>query len=92
MDFRLLTFLLRHAATGVVAAWVALVAMVHLDVGQIGSLMSRSPVGWIGYVMLAAGFAITGGAVGMGIAVFALDETGDAEGAPGYKAQDPDEE
>lgn len=87
-DLRLLRFLLRNCLSGVVAAWIALIAMVKLDIGGVGTLMANSPVGWVGYFMLAAGFAITGGAVGMGVAVFAQDQTGDRDDAPGYKTSD----
>jgi len=45
---------------------------VWTDVGHIGSLMDRSDIGWIGYVMLAVAFGTTGGAVAMGIAAMAL--------------------
>ncbi|TVQ56938.1 MAG: hypothetical protein EA355_05675 [Rhodobacteraceae bacterium] len=68
-DWRLLRFLLRHCTTGVVAGWCLMLGLVWTDVGSIGSLMARSDVGWLGYLMLAAAFGITGGSVGMGVAI-----------------------
>lgn len=61
--------LLRHAVTGVVAGWVLMLGLVWSDVGHVGSLMDRSPIGWIGYLMLVAAFASTGAAVGVGVAL-----------------------
>lgn len=71
-DWRLLRFLARHAATGVVAGWALLLGLKWTDVGRIGTLMDNSEVGWLGYLMLAAGFGTTGAAVAMGIAVMGL--------------------
>jgi hypothetical protein len=68
-DWRLLRFLLRHCATGIVAGWCLMLGLVWTDVGRIGTLMDRSDVGWIGYLMLIAAFGITGGSVGMGVAI-----------------------
>lgn len=74
MDWRLIRFLGRHCASGIAAGWVTLLGFVWTDVGQIGSLMARSDIGWLGYLMLAAGFGLTGGSVGMGIAVMGLGD------------------
>jgi len=71
-DPRLIRYLARHCATGVVAGLALLLGFVWTDVGHIGSLMDRSDIGWIGYVMLAGAFGTTGGAVAMGIAAMAL--------------------
>jgi hypothetical protein len=69
-DHRQTTRLLaRHCLTGIIASWALLLGLVWTDVGQIGTLMDRSPVGWIGYLMLAVAFASTGGAIGIGVAV-----------------------
>lgn len=71
-DPRLLRFLARHCATGVVAGLAVLLGFVWTDVGHIGSLMARSDIGWVGYLMLAVAFGTTGGAVAMGIAAMSL--------------------
>lgn len=76
-DWRLLRFLLRHCATGIAAAWALLLGLLWTDVAGIGSLIDRGAQGWIGLLMLAAAFAATGGAVGMGIAVMSLARKGD---------------
>lgn len=75
-DGRLLRFLASHCATGVVAGWALLLGLKWTDVGRIGTLMERSDVGWIGFLMLAAGFGLTGGAVAMGVAVMGLGRHG----------------
>lgn len=71
-DWRLLRFLASHCATGVAAGWALLLGLKWTDVGRIGSLIERSDIGWLGLLMLAAGFGLTGGAVAMGIAVMGL--------------------
>jgi hypothetical protein len=49
-----------------------MLGLLWTDVGQVDSLMARSPEGWIGLLMLVVAFGSTGGAVGMGVAVMAL--------------------
>lgn len=71
-DWRLLRFLARHCTTGVAAGWCLLLGLKWTDVGRIGTLMDNSDVGCLGYLMLAAGFGLTGGAVAMGIAVMGM--------------------
>ena len=71
-DPRLIRFLARHCATGVAAGLSLMLGLVWTDVGRIGTLMDNSDVGWVAMLMLAGGFAGTGGAVGMGVAVMAL--------------------
>lgn len=71
-DPRLIRFLARHAATGAAAGLATLLGLVWTDVGRIGTLMDRSEVGWIYYVMIAVAFATTGAAVGMGVAIMAM--------------------
>ncbi len=71
-DPRLIRFLARHGATGFFAGLAALLGLVWTDVGRIGTLMAGSDVGWLGYLMLAAGFGFTGAAVGMGVAVMGM--------------------
>jgi hypothetical protein len=76
-DWRLLRFLARHCATGIVAGWALLLGLKWTDVGRIGTLMDNSDIGWLGYLMLAAGFGLTGGAVAMGVAVMNLGSQND---------------
>jgi hypothetical protein len=71
-DWRLLRFLARHGISGLVAGWALLLGLKWTDVGRIGTLMDNSDIGWLGYLMLAAGFGLTGAAVGMGVAVMSL--------------------
>lgn len=71
-DRRLILFLARHCATGVAAGLATLLGLVWTDVGGVGTLMDRSDIGWLGYLMLAVAFASTGGAVAMGLAAMGL--------------------
>jgi hypothetical protein len=71
-DPRLISFLARHCATGVVAGLATLLGFVWTDVGGIATLMERSDIGWMAYALLAVAFATTGGAVAMGVAVMSL--------------------
>lgn len=71
-DRYMIRMLARRCLTGIIASWVLLLGLVWSDVGQIGTLMDASDVGWIGYLMLAAAFAGTGGAIGMGVAVASI--------------------
>jgi hypothetical protein len=71
-DRYLIRMLARRCLTGIIASWTLLLGLVWSDVGQIGSLMDRSEIGWIGYLMLAVAFATTGGAIGMGVAVSSI--------------------
>jgi hypothetical protein len=68
-DPRLIRFLARHAASGAAAGLATLLGLMWTDVGGVRTLIGGSDVGWIAYVMLAAAFATTGAAVGMGVAV-----------------------
>ncbi len=77
VDWRLLTFLARHCASGVAAGWAVLLGLIWTDAGGIGRLIHTAELGWLGLLMLAAAFALTGGGVGMGVAVMALARKGD---------------
>lgn len=72
IDWRLLRFLLRNCATGIAAAWAMLLGLIWTDAAGIGALIHGSDHGALALFMLAGGFAITGGGVGMGLAVMAL--------------------
>ena len=77
IDWRLLRFLARHCATGVVAGWALLLGLLWTDAGGIGTIVHGAETGWIGLLMLAAAFGLTGGGVAMGLAVMALARGGD---------------
>jgi hypothetical protein len=71
-DWRLLRFLLRHCATGIAAAWTVLLGLLWTDALGLRTLLHGADDGWLGLVLIAAGFGLTGGAVGMGLAVMSL--------------------
>ena len=77
VDWRLLRFLARHCATGVAAGWALLLGLIWTDVAGIGGLIHGSTLGWLGLLMLAGAFGLTGGAVAMGVAVMGLARKGD---------------
>jgi peptidoglycan biosynthesis protein MviN/MurJ (putative lipid II flippase) len=77
IDWRLLRFLARHCLTGIIASWALLLGLIWTDVGGLGGLLHSAALGWLGLLMLAAAFGLTGGAVGMGVAVMSLARKGD---------------
>jgi hypothetical protein len=76
-DPRLLRFLARHCATGIAAAWALLLGLLFTDALGLRTLLHAADEGWLGLLLIAAGFGLTGGAVGMGIAVMGLAAKGD---------------
>lgn len=72
VDWRLLRFLARHCLSGIIAGWALLLGLVWTDAGGIGSLVHGAELGWLGLLLLAAVFGLTGGAVGMAIAAMSL--------------------
>lgn len=62
---RLMRFVFRHAANGIAAGWTALLALLWLDVGGIGTLVHNSPSRELVTAMMAGGFALTFGFLGM---------------------------
>jgi hypothetical protein len=77
VDWRLLRFLARHCATGVAAGWALLLGLVWTDAGGLGSVLDRAEHGWLALLLLAASFALTGGAVAMAVAAMAMGGRGD---------------
>jgi hypothetical protein len=74
VDPRLFRFLLRHGASGIAAAWAALLGLLWSDALGLRSLLHAAEDGWLGLTLIAVGFALTGGAVGMGIAAMSLGD------------------
>jgi hypothetical protein len=76
-DGRLLRFLFRHCATGIAASWALLLGLLWTDALGLRTLLHAADEGWLGLALIAAGFALTGGAVGMGVAVMSLAGKGE---------------
>lgn len=75
---RLIRFLLHHTANGVAAGWTAMLALIWLDVGGLGTLLQGSAVRELATAMMAGGFALIFGFVGMAWGVLViLPESGD---------------
>ena len=70
--WRPVRFFARHCVSGVMAGWALMLGLLWTDVGQVDSLMARSPEGWIGLLMLVVAFGSTGAAVGMGVAIMTV--------------------
>lgn len=70
--YRLVRYMLLGAAEGVVAGWVILLALKHLDVMGIGSLISTSSDGALALVMMLVFFGITFGMVGIAWRIMVL--------------------
>ncbi len=66
---RLVRFMLRNAAIGIVAGWIFLGMLLWADVGGLYSLMAHSRFGHIALFLLMGGFAVTFGAAGVSSAV-----------------------
>ncbi len=73
MKHMLLRFLLRHMLIGIGIGWSLAGLLLVVDYQGLWGLISRSPDGVVAMVLLLAGFAITFGSVGMGLAIFSLD-------------------
>ena len=62
---RLLRYVARHALTGAVAGWTALLALLWLDIGDLGTRVAGSADRELITVMLAGAFGSTFGLVGI---------------------------
>jgi hypothetical protein len=78
---RLVKFVLKWNAIGILLGWLVLAAMLLADVSGIGSMISNSPHGMIAGLVLALSFAVTSGPVAVTVAVLLSREFGDAEPA-----------
>jgi hypothetical protein len=74
-------FLIRHGVAGVIAGWVAVGALLSLDVGGLGRLVMTSDLFPLPLLMLLAFFGITFGSVALGSAIMGLGR-GEDTGAP----------
>lgn len=72
IDWRLLRFLARHCLGGIMGGWALLLGLVWTDAAGLGALIHSAELGWLGLLLLAAVFGLTGGAVGMAVAVMTM--------------------
>ncbi|MBB3769612.1 hypothetical protein FHS55_000198 [Angulomicrobium tetraedrale] len=84
---RLVRFLLRHALIGFGLAVFFVGALLLLDVARLGTLIGRSPFGWLATLVLVVSVGITFASVQMGFAVMLLPRDDDApQGRGGTRA------
>jgi hypothetical protein len=74
----LFRFMALHLASGIGVGWALLAAILAADVSGLGSLVRSAPDGLLAVTVLAAFFAISFGAAGLGIAVINLPWEDDA--------------
>lgn len=75
-DRRLLVYLASNAAGGVLVGWLLLAAIIRLDVGRIGELLTASDEAGLWLLLAAGGFAVTFGSLAIATAVFLLPRHG----------------
>ncbi|MEM9062574.1 MAG: hypothetical protein AAGD13_19110 [Pseudomonadota bacterium] len=75
--YRLMRYVGLGATEGIMAGWVILLILKHLDIARIGSLIANSENGALAFVMMLVFFGITFGMVGLAWRVMVLlpDET-----------------
>ena len=66
---RLVRFMFRNAAIGILAGWLFLAMLLWSDIGGLYSLMVHSRLGHIALFLLMGGFAVTFGAARVSSAV-----------------------
>ncbi len=66
---RLVRFMLRHAALGILAGWLLLAGLLWADVGGLYTLIAHSRFGHVALFLLMGGFAVTFGAAAVSSAV-----------------------
>ena len=71
-DRRLLIFLGQNCCLGIAAGWLLLAALIRANVGGLGDLLFGNGVELTGFLLVAAGFAVTFGSLAMGTAIFLL--------------------
>lgn len=59
-----------HAATGFLVGVLCSIGVTLLDIGNIGTLIQASDVGWIAFALMTFKLGVTFGAAQVGIAVF----------------------
>lgn len=70
--YRLVKYVALGALDGVAAGWVFLLALMHLDIGRIGTLIHGSDAGATMLVLALVFFGITFGMVGIAWRVMVL--------------------
>jgi len=70
--WRLAKFVALHAATGIVAGWACLLALLWLDIGGLGGLVERAERSEMATVLLAIGFGTSFGFIGIAWGVLAV--------------------
>ncbi len=71
-DTRLLLFLARNCALGILVGWGVLAGLLYFDVAGFGTVLLNAADRWLALLMAAAGFAVTFGSLAMGTAIFLL--------------------
>lgn len=73
---RLVRFVVRHTANGVIAGWVFMLALLWLDIGGVGTLVHGAEQRELITAMMAGAFGVTFGFVGLawGVLVLLPDE------------------
>lgn len=62
---KLIRYVARHVLTGVIAGWVVLLALLWLDIGDLGTRVAASADRTLITIMLAVAFGTTFGFVGI---------------------------
>jgi len=66
---KLLKFILKNIAIGIVVGWSFVAALLYFDVGGFGTLVLNSSMKWVALSMLALFFAVTFGSAAVASAV-----------------------
>lgn len=72
-----LIFLLQHMLAGMFGGFVLGALLLYYDVSKLWTMMSSSPDGWVGLLMLFTGLCVTFGSIGMGWGIFSLAQERD---------------
>ncbi len=76
---RLVKFVLKWNAVGILTGWLVLSAILLADISGIGSMIMGSPQGAVALLVLALSFAVTSGPVAVTVAVLLSRDFGDEE-------------
>ncbi len=67
-------YILMPGLAGSLAGLAAVVAMLYLDVGTLGTLVLGSDQGWMAVLLLSLGFMTTFGSAAIGAAIMAIGD------------------
>ena len=82
---KLLKFVFKNIAIGIVVGWSFVAALLYFDVGGFGTLVLNSPLKWVALSMLGLFFAITFGSAAVASAVLlGHDFNDDEDGKSSY--------